>query len=99
MRITKEQLKQIIKEELEAVMDEGKYGTNYNQFPTSGKIGEMGWEAKVQAHNDKESFLLVKRLGGQTKKFGPWYAHQIADTLGQLNDKTDAAVKLLQSLG
>ena len=50
MKITKEQLKQIIKEELEAVMDEGKF-MDYNQAMDD----IYGDEAMAQRFTDQSS--------------------------------------------
>ena len=84
MRLTQERLKQIIKEELEAVMGESS-GNNPDRYSKQGALGGMEWSAEERRHNDKQSYLVIS-TGGKQKELGPLFPHARAQILGALND-------------
>ena len=68
MKITKKQLKQIIKEELETVIDEGIFGNLFGAEKTAGEIKhEKDQEKKAEMLADmiKWTRFLVLLLAGQ----------------------------------
>jgi hypothetical protein len=108
MKLTKQTLKQIIKEELNKVLSENEgmapYGKNPSELPRSGQVGEYKWKARVMTgsntRSELEVDLEVTGPDGKTvvKNIPRIYAHAAATMLGRLSNEPDKAQKIIDGV-
>ena len=108
MKLTKQTLKQIIKEELNNLLNENEgmapYGKNPRDLPQQGEVGEYKWKARIMSGSNTRSELSVDLEvtdgKGRTvvKEIPRIYAHEAATMLGRLSKEPDKAEKIIQGV-
>ena len=105
MKLTKQTLKQIIKEELNKVLNENEgmapYGKNPYDLDTSGRVGEYQWKVYIGSDSntasEKNVSIEVTDKAGKTvvKDIPRIYSHELATMLGRLSSEPDKAQKII----
>ena len=104
MRLTKEALKQIIKEELESIQQEimAPYGLNPYKYPQQGTVGEYRWKASIMSGSNTASELSVDlevtNKDGKTVvlEIPRMFRHAVATMLGKLSNEPAEAQKFIE---
>ena len=106
MKLNKETLKRIIKEELEAIHQEGMapYGKNPHDLPQEGTVGGYSWRARIMSGSNTASEismdLEVTDKSGKTvvQEIPRIFKHAAATMLGKLSKEPDAAQNIISNV-
>ena len=106
MKLNKETLKRIIKEELESIQQEAMapYGKDPLKLPQKGTVGEYSWKARIMSGSNTASEismdLEVTGKDGKTvvQEIPRIFSHAAATMLGKLSKEPEAAKNIISNV-